>query len=126
MTHLDRRPPKLDADLDRQWRSSGRLPLGAALVTFIGAALAWAIGKTSGGALSQADYVALALIASVISPTLAALGGDYRARMLTHVQGKQIERDEIRALPRGRRNTTGKHTTIRRPRDPRDTEDGPL
>lgn len=115
---------KLDADLERLWRTSGRAPIGAAVLTFVAAGMVWGIGKSAAANPTVFDYAAGLIIMAFVAPGLLLLGLEYRGRMLDHARERQIERDEARALPKPRRPLTDKHATLRR-KTIRETEDGP-
>ena len=111
MSNISRRK-ELDADLDRLVQTTGRVPLGAAVVTFTGAGLVWGIGKLAGADPSIFDYAAGLIVGCVVCPALVLMALDQRERMLAHAEEKPLERNERKALPRGRRPTTDKYAML--------------
>jgi hypothetical protein len=108
MSSIERRR-QLDEDLDRVVRTSGRVSIGAAAVTFVGAGLVWGIGKAAGSAPTIFDYGAALLIIGVVSPALLLIGLDHRKRSASWALREQLRRDRPRDRP-----LTDKRATLRR------------
>ncbi len=81
--------PDLDADLDRMVRTTGRMPIGGAVLLFLGAGAIVLIDRLFGGAPTFLAYVAVAVIVAGVAPSLLAIGLDWRRRTLRWAEDEQ-------------------------------------